>query len=151
MLAIKNISKLFLPFLSFMILVSSMSYTIDFHYCQGNLKSFSLFGKAKNCHEMASKMASCHHHKQLKSESTSCSEKEGDCCDNKTVNFISNVNENLLNLDFLKLNSLSLFVLTTNNLFSDFSICIKDLIPHAQYKPPLIRQVFFILFERFLL
>lgn len=32
-------------------LLSSTGFSLDVHYCQGHLKSISLFGKAKSCHE----------------------------------------------------------------------------------------------------
>ena len=88
MVIIGKISKLLIPFVAILLMASSMSYTIDFHYCQGQLKSFSLLGKAKNCHEMESSIASCHRHKkQNDKKSLGCSEGDKNCCSNKTVNF----------------------------------------------------------------
>ncbi len=68
-----------------LMLVSSVGLNIDMHYCKGELKTFNLFGKAKNCHEIAMNghckaKKSCHAPVQ-KAESD-CKK---DCCNNKTV------------------------------------------------------------------
>lgn len=146
-----KISKFIAPVLALMVLVSSMSYTIDFHYCQGQLKSFSLFGKAKNCHEMASKMASCHHKKQVDEKSKCCSKGENNCCNNKTIYFESEFDNQIISLDYLKLESLSFVVAFEHFSFKDLFEVIEDAIPHAHYKPPLIRKDIPVLFESFLL
>ena len=148
---INKISKFIAPALALMVLVSSMSYTIDFHYCQGQLKSFSLFGKAKNCHEMASKMASCHHKKQVDEMSKTCSEGDNNCCNNKTVYFESDFDEQIINFDYLSLESLSFAVAFEHSSFDDLFEVIKDVIPFAHHKPPLIRKDIPVLFETFLL
>ena len=150
MMLINKISKFIALALALMVLVSSMSYTIDFHYCQGQLKSFSLFGKAKNCHEMASKMPSCHHKKQVDEKPMACSEGDNNCCNNKTVYFESDFDEQIVNLDYLSLESLS-FVVAFKHSFSDLYEVIKDVIPFAHYKPPLIQKDIPVLFESFLL
>ena len=148
---INKISKFIAPALALMVLVSSMSYNIDFHYCQGELKSFSLFGKAKNCHEMASKMASCHHKKQVDEKPMACSEGDNNCCNNKTVYFESDFDEQVVNLDSLSLESLSFVVAFKHSSFYDLYEVIKDLIPFERYKPPLIQKDIPVLFESFLL
>ena len=134
-----------------MVLVSSMSYTIDFHYCQGQLKSFSILGKAKNCHEMASKMASCHHHKQKLEDSLSCSEGDNNCCNNETLYFESDIEEKFLTIDYLNLNFQPFVVAFKSSSFEDLFDEIKEVIPFAHYKPPLIQKDIPVLFESFLL
>jgi len=151
MMIFNKISKLCAPVLALMVLISSMSYTIDFHYCQGQLKSFSLFGKAKNCHEMASKMASCHHHKQKPDDSLSCSEGDKNCCNNKTVNFESDFDEQIINIDYLNIDSQSFVVAFKSSSFDDLFDNIKEVVPFAHYKPPLIQKDIPVLFESFLL
>jgi len=74
--------------MAFLMLVSSTGFSIDLHYCQGNLKSFSLLGEAKSCHEMAkakhcSKMKkACHAPKATKEADDDCKK---DCCSNKKI------------------------------------------------------------------
>ena len=146
-----KISKFCAPLLALMVLVSSLSYNIDFHYCQGQLKSFSLFGKAKNCHEMASKMASCHHHKEKSDDSSSCSEEDNNCCNNETVHFESDFDEKFLNIDYLNLISQLFVVASKSSSFDDLFDKIKEVTPFAHYKPPLIQKDIPVLFESFLL
>lgn len=151
MMLFNKISKFCTPILALLVLVSSMSYTVDFHYCQGQLKSCSLFGKAKNCHEMASKMASCHHLEQESSESACCSKGDNNCCNNETVIFESDLNEQFLNLDHFELSS-QLFAAAPKGFSSaDFIGESKDIVRFAFYKPPLIQKDISVLFETFLL
>ncbi len=152
MMIFNKISKYLAPVLALMILVSSMSYTVDFHYCQGQLKSFSFLGKAKNCHEMASKKASCHHHKtKVDDKSMTCSEDENNCCSNKTISIESDFDEQIFNLDFLNFESQFIVVAFKYSSFEDLFDDIKEVVPFAHYKPPLIQKDIPVLFESFLL
>lgn len=67
---------------------SAIGMHADVHYCSGHIKSVSLVGKAKSCHEIAQK--SCHKsdakkscHKKAKSESADTSCKKN-CCHNES-------------------------------------------------------------------
>jgi len=77
-----------------MMLVSSVGFSADFHFCQGEFKNFALFVKAKSCHEIAAMHASCHggkkktkscHQSEEKNTKVSCGGEEKDgCCTNNT-------------------------------------------------------------------
>ena len=75
--------------------VSSTGFSIDFHYCQGQVKSFSLIGKAKSCHEQAEKnhckkkLKACHADQSNSKKIKQCKK---DCCSNKTIKFETNDN-----------------------------------------------------------
>ena len=57
------------------------------HFCNGQLKTISLLGKAQNCHDK-NKGKVCPHHQQSKQQTTSeNSDKTADCCENKTLIF----------------------------------------------------------------
>lgn len=143
--------KIFIPFVAVMILASSISYSIDYHYCQGQLKSFSLIGKAKNCHEMASKKPSCHHKKQGQNKSLSCSSSDNNCCNNKTVHVESDFNKKILNV--LDLNIQYQFFVVANTLYSFKNLFVESTFkaPFVYYKPPLIRKDISVFYEVFLL
>lgn len=126
--------------LAVMVLISSKSYTIDFHYCQGQLKSFSILGEAKNCHEMASKMPSCHHKKNNLENSRSCAEEDNNCCNNELVHVESDFNKQILNIDYLNLDYKFFVGANTNFSFNDLLGGIVDKSPFARYKPPLIQK-----------
>lgn len=149
MMIFSKVSKFYSLVMALMVLVSSNSYTIDFHYCQGQLKSFSIYGKAKNCHELASKMASCHHNKQKPDDSVFCSEGDNNCCNNEIVYFESDFDEKIPNIDYL--NSQHYVVAFKNSSFNDLFNEFKEDVPFAHYKPPLIQKDIPVLFESFLL
>jgi hypothetical protein len=128
-----------------------MSYNIDFHYCQGQLKSFSLFGKAKNCHELANKMASCHHHKSNDNESKACAKEDKNCCNNETK-FFESENDNLvLGFDYFDFTMQSFIVACHRSPFLDSSIVENEELSYANYRPPIILKDISTLFETFLL
>ena len=151
MLFIYKISKILAPFLTLMVFISSMSCTIDFHYCQGQLKSYSLLGKAKNCHEISEKIASCPHHQNENSDSLACTEDDKNCCSNETIHIESDIDKPLINLDFLTIDSHYFVVAFKASTFTDLLGEVEDNIPHAHYKPPLIQKDISVLFESFLL
>ncbi len=73
--------------LSGLILLSSLGFAVDLHYCQGQIKSFSFWGKAKNCYQLAkTKTVSCPVHGTMEvplSEEEALASKKS-CCHNET-------------------------------------------------------------------
>ncbi len=63
--------------------ISTVGFSIDLHYCGGHLKSFSLVGKAKSCHEN-SLTKSCHSKKQEQSKCEDSIDKN-ECCNNSST------------------------------------------------------------------
>lgn len=39
--------------MAILLLTSSVSFAVDMHFCKGELKSISFWGKAPSCHEQA--------------------------------------------------------------------------------------------------
>lgn len=77
--------------MAFLMLCTSMGLRMDMHFCQGNLQSISLLGKAKSCHELiqsditpncTTKGKSCCLSKQTTITFPAC---QKDCCHNQTV------------------------------------------------------------------
>ena len=64
--------------MAILMLFTSVGFSADLHFCKGELKSFSVFGKAESCHTMKK---SCSHHENMVVADTS----EKDCCSNKTI------------------------------------------------------------------
>ena len=58
--------------MAFLMFFTSAGFTMDMHYCGGELKSVSFFGKAKTCHDMAGENETpkkdCPHHKKMMAE-----------------------------------------------------------------------------------
>ena len=136
--------------MAFMVFCSSSGFSLDLHYCQGQLKSFSIFGKAKNCHEMA-KMSHCKHH-DTKTSSTCSDKKDKDCCNNETHLVKSDlelqVNSFKINLDKNEEWFISAFV--SIFLYSSF-IPFSETDTFHTARPPLIPRDICVLFQNFLL
>lgn len=136
--------------MAFMVFCSSSGFSLDLHYCQGQLKSFSIFGKAKNCHEMA-KMSHCKHH-GIETTNTCSDKKDKDCCNNETHLVKSDlelqVNSYKISLD--KNEELFIAAFVSIFLYSSF-IPISETDTLHTVSPPLIPRDICVLFQNFLL
>lgn len=105
--------------LALLVLVSSVGYTANLHYCKGQLKSFSLLGKAKQCHEApAMAMANCPHHQKMMAEKMACGEEQKNCCDSETLLFQSDTDKQVQQHAELQLSApLQYFVLAYTAVF----------------------------------
>lgn len=137
--------------LALLMFFSSVSFAVDMHYCQGQLKSLSFIGKAKNCHEMASQMANCPHHQQQMATVAACEMEDKDCCQNKTWYF--NLDQDQVNqtADFLVTAQWQQFIIAYVAVFFQNQSSPKEVRYWTQYKPPLIPRDLPVLFESFLL
>jgi len=150
---ISNTYRLISLTLAFLVFTTSAGFSIDMHFCQDQLKSISLFGKAKTCHEKseAAPMKNCPHHKKMMTEKEGCTE-DKDCCDNKTLQFQSDQDQQVQSSDFLISKQLQKFVVAYVAVFFTNDLSIEsDASSYAQYKPPLIPRDIPVLFESFLL
>lgn len=141
--------------MAFLMFFSSAGFAMDMHYCGGELKSVSFFGKAKNCHEMAGEsdatMKNCPHHKKMIADKKSCSE-DKNCCSNKTLHFQSDQDHQLQTADFVVTKQLKQFVIAYVSVFLGGDFDLKwEVTPYAHYKPPLIRKDIPVLHQTFLL
>lgn len=133
-----------------MVFCSSSGFSLDLHYCQGQLKSFSILGKAKNCHEMAN-MSHCKHHGPT--TTSICSDNEDkNCCNNETLLVKSDlelqVNSFKLNLD----KNEEWFITAFASIFLyNYSIEYNETELFQIHRPPLIPRDICVLFQNFLL
>lgn len=63
-----------------LLFATSVGFCVDFHYCKGELKSFSFIGKAQSCHANAAKPCPVHQKMMIME-----GEQKFDCCNNETV------------------------------------------------------------------
>jgi hypothetical protein len=79
----KKLHRITSLILSLLIFISSSGVSLDLHFCQGTFKSFSIYGKAKNCHELSlegnKKKPTCKHHLAKATQ-----KEQKDCCKNHT-------------------------------------------------------------------
>lgn len=138
--------------LASLILLTSFSFSVDMHFCQGQFVSFGIFSKAKSCHELAAKMQACPFHKNKTTDSlprAAMGEEDG-CCKNETV-FVQSELEQCFSADENPIEDNQPSFLT--NISIENPIHLENFsINHFQsYKPPLLLRDIPLLIQSFLL
>ena len=130
--------------LAILMLFTSVGFSADLHFCKGEFKSFSLFGKAESCHTVKK---SCPHH----SNKVVSDQSEKDCCSNKTIEFDdldSDYNISIdaeltdIQLKFVTSFVCSFFSITPNRVVKSSFLGPNDLLPPTDI---------YVLLERFLI
>ncbi len=140
--------------LAFLMLVTSVSFAVDMHYCNGELKSVSFFGKAKTCHEkvVTNKKIACPHHQKMQAASNNSDEmNENDCCENKTT--IIQADDDQVNSHYPVPTTpqLQQFVIAYILAFHAQITTDKQSIQEISYLSPLLSRDIYVLSEAFLL
>jgi hypothetical protein len=117
--------------MSFVVLFSTMSFTVNMHYCGDTLVETALFNKAKGCGmEMQTPSAE------------GCTMTKKNCCNDRQV-VVDGQDELQLQVDTIFVEQhlfISSFVYTSINLFEGVN---NNASSFEEYKPPLvIRQIF---------
>nr|WP_262911085.1 hypothetical protein [Tenacibaculum ovolyticum] len=125
--------------MAFVVLLSTMSFTIDMHYCGGSLVDTAIFQKAKTCGM-----------EMQKSQTKDCSITKKNCCNDKQT-VINGQNELKLSFDVLSFEQqqfLASFIYTYINLFE----CVDENISsYRDYSPPLVVREIYKLDETYLI
>ena len=126
--------------MAFVVLLSTMSFTVSEHYCGHLLVDTALFSKAESCGmEM-----------QNTSSLEDCSILKKDCCKDEIKQFQG---QNELNTDFSTLNFqqqvfIASFAYSYVNLFEGLAV---NIIPFKYYTPPLLITDIHVLDQTFLI
>ncbi len=133
------IHKIASVLMAFVVLFSTMSFTIDMHYCGDTLVDTSVFSKAKSCGMESMEISTC--------ESPELKKK---CCSEEQISFEG---ENELQLTFEDLNFeqqvfVSSFIYSYINLFEGLE---ENIIPLKDYSPPLVVKDILLLDQVFLI
>jgi len=118
---------------AFIVLFSTMSFSVDMHYCGDHLVDFSLFDKVDTCAMKAEKTKS-------RSE-CAVMEMEMDCCSDVeiVIEGQDNVKVTFDQFNFEQQVFITSFVYSYSNLFEGFD---ENVIPFKDYSPPpLIRDI----------
>lgn len=135
--------------------LSSVGLAVDFHYCQGELKSMSLWKKAKTCHELAAS-SHCHKakkqgcHKSASQKSCEKDDEQKGCCDNETAIFLLDADyavAEYVPLEVHQIQFVAAFVATSYHLFSEAEYTLSH---YQNYKPPLLDRDICVLIQSFL-
>ena len=142
--------------LAFLMFFSSAGFAVDFHYCQGKLKTLGFFQKAKTCHELAANASHCHMakkktcHKQ--SSEISC-KKDGDgkgCCDNEMAFILLDADYGIaeyVSFGIQDIQFVAAFIATFNAQFIEVDSSPSHF---KNYKPPLLERDILVLVHSFL-
>lgn len=125
------LNKILSIVMAFVVLCSTMSFTLNMHYCGDTLVETALFQNAKGCGmEME------------KPSTESCSVTKKSCCDDKQV-LIEGQDELQIQAEKISFEQhffIATFVFTYNHLFEEFENKNHSF---QEYKPPLVvRQIF---------
>lgn len=138
--------------MALLMMLSSTGFSMDVHYCQGQIKSISFFGKAKSCHEKQETSPchqtkkSCHHNE----DGVSKTEKDN-CCHNETVviekSDLDATATQIATVQDIQLDFIAAFIAVYV-----FNYSVQtDYRPYAQYKPPLPDRDVQVLYQTFLI
>nr|WP_317235796.1 hypothetical protein [Aestuariivivens insulae] len=118
-------------FMAVVVLCSTMSFTINMHYCGDTLVETAVFHKAKGC-GMEMQMPS----------SAQCSVEKNNCCSDKKI-VVEGQDELQLKIDKVSFEQklfIASFIYTYVNLFEGLD---KNVTAYEDYRPPLvIRQIY---------
>ena len=124
--------------MAFVVLLSTMSFTVSEHYCGLQLVDIGLFSKAESCGMELQKPSS----------SNDCELKKSDCCKDEVKQFTG---QNELNTSFSTLNFeqqvfVASFAYAYINLFEGLAV---NIIPSKHYTPPLVDKEITVLYQVF--
>jgi hypothetical protein len=135
-----------------LLLTSSVSFAVDMHFCKGELKSISFWGKAPSCHEQAATQITCPHHRKMMADKGKAALEKPNCCDNHTVQVEAEHERQTQASGELELKPGSQqFLLAYTWAFLLPQPATRASTLHQHYKPPLIYRDIPVLTQFFLL
>ena len=113
--------------MAFVVLFSTMSFTVSEHYCGSHLVSIGVFSKA----------TSCGMEKEIPSAINGCNIQNKDCCKDVVKQFKSQqvLKNNFSELNFNQQLFVTAFTYSYLNLFEGLE---NNIIPFKDYSPPLL-------------
>lgn len=153
--------------LALLMFFTSMGFSLEIHYCQKEIQSYSLLGKAKSCSELSHHVChheakSCHNTKTVGGTSvkTSCRHDEVDkgdcdtkCCHNKSIALKSMKQDMLTSSNYVQLVDnpfidAAAYILTSPVSFTIYTLVFAE---YLNYKPPLLDRDILVLNQIFLI
>jgi hypothetical protein len=125
--------------MAFVVLLSTMSFTINMHYCGGTLVDTAIFQKAKTCGM-----------EMQKPSTKGCAITKKNCCSDKQmfVDGQDKLQQSAYKIPFEQQVFIASFVYTYCNLFEGFD---KETTSFQEYKPPLVVRQLYKLDETYLI
>ncbi len=127
--------------MAFVVLMTTMSFTIDMHYCGDTMVDFAFFKDAKSCKMEKVQLAS-------NSENPNISQKP--CCSDKKI--VVEGQEDLKNaVDRITFEQQTFVSVLFHSYISLFESYDKNIIPYKEYRPPFVKQNLLVLHQTFLI
>jgi len=124
--------------MAFVVLFSTMSFTVDMHYCGGELVDTAVFSEATSCGM------------EMQNESSECSIVKNECCADVHLTKESQESEKY-SLDNLTFNQQLIAVTFIYSYIDLFEGLEENVIPYQDYSPPLVVKDIQLLDESFLI
>ncbi|TVZ52162.1 hypothetical protein OD90_1327 [Dokdonia sp. Hel_I_53] len=126
--------------MTLLVLVSTMSFSIDKHFCGEHLVDVSIFGNAQPC---AMEVA-------LEAKYGSEHSKKSECCSNENI-VIEGQDELKVQLDQLDTKTITFFKTFTFSYVDLFEEFESDFVTNDGYPPPLITIDYQVLYDQYLI
>lgn len=127
-------------FLAFLVLGSTMSFSIDKHFCGEHLVDVAFFGDAEPCAM----------EKALETKYGSEHDKKIDCCSDELV-VVEGQDELKIQFDQLTIENVTFLTTFSHSYIDLFKGLEQEQVPFDGYPPPLISTDFQLLYEQFLI
>lgn len=142
--------------MALLMLLVSTGFSIDFHFCQGQLKSFSLVGEAASCHN-EDKESTCAQGKMACHATSMANQGESGTCDKgccSNIQFeLSSIDETdqkiVIETSVLPSNKALSAIIPTTILW--LGALSKHIHPYLNYRPPILDKQIILLIQSFLL
>jgi hypothetical protein len=151
LIEMKRIYRIVALMMALLMFVTSTGFAVDMHYCQGQLKSFTLIGEAKSCHEVKADKVCPRHARMAAQDDATPSAKANDCCQNIKYVVQSDGDQIVPTADISLIQQLHQFVAVFVSAFliADHVQTVSTEFLH--YKPPLLLRDVCVLVQSFLL
>ena len=153
MKSLKITYRLFALTMAFVMFATSANFALDMHFCQGKLKSISLFGQSDSCCQKANSdlKMNCSANEKLVETSNDCSISQTKCCNNQSVLLQSDQDQPAEIVDVLLSDQLQKFVIAYVAVFIQKDFIQKSTPTFLYYQSPIISRDIYVLFQSFLL
>ena len=129
----------FLAFmLALLVFVTSTGFSVDTHYCQGHMKTFNVFGKAKTCSDLE-KATVCGHQDENTNGGTVG---KRPCCENRFRYFQPDQSRISQSTNSVSVKPVQVYMPVSVFVTSHFNIIDLEAPAFSRYKPPpLLRDI----------
>jgi len=140
-------SKIASFLLAIVVLLSTFSFSVDKHYCNGHLSSPNVSG-IETC-DMNMHKCKMSQEKKCEKENISCRKIQKENCCKHVIKIISNDNQEQLTVQKISLKKIHILLAFINSYASIFKNYITNFIPVKNYISPTVFHDFGVLFQTF--